>query len=352
MKKSLLALAVLAAGAAHAQSSVTLYGVADIGYNNDVKKSATGVKTEANDLITNGMATSRIGLKGERQLTKDLKGNFVMEFEVDQSSDSGIAKTRVGTVGLSGAFGDVSFGRRNTLVKDYEATFDANDGPTAAGYLGDNGRESRRNDMITYSSPKFAGFSADVQVGFSSTVKETSASGVVSSTNDGKTGDSSSVGLSYVNGPLTLKAATETVKNFSKKIDVAGYSVAVPTVLGDRKNSVFGAAYDFGVAKLYFGSTRTKQGSGASEVEFNTNNLSVRVPMGDFTLNAGVGDGEAKLTNSAVKADLSAYQFSLWYALNKDTTIYSVYGNEKIKHPSFANTSDQKTFLVGVRYKF
>ena len=62
MKKSLLALAVLAAGAAQAQSSVTLYGVADVGYNSDVKKSSTGAKSEASDIITNGMLTSRIGL--------------------------------------------------------------------------------------------------------------------------------------------------------------------------------------------------------------------------------------------------------------------------------------------------
>lgn len=352
MKKSLLALAVLAAGAAHAQSSVTLYGVADVGYNNDVKKSATGAKTEVNDIITNGLSTSRIGLRGERQLTKDLKGNFVMEFEVDQSTDSGIAKTRVGTVGLSGAFGAVTLGRRNTLIKDYENALDANDGPTAAGYIGDNGRESRRNDVITYTTPKFGGFYADVQIGFGATVKETSAAGVVSATNDGKSGDSTSVGLSYANGPLTIKLATETVKNFSRKIDVAGYSLAVPAVAADRKNSAYGAAYDFGVAKLYYVGTRTSQGSGAAEVKFDTDTIGVRVPLGDFTLNAGVGNGDAKLTSSAVKADLSAYQLSLWYSLNKDTTIYSVYGNEKIKHPSFASDSDQKTFTVGVRYRF
>lgn len=350
MKKSLLALAVLAAGAAQAQSSVTIYGVADVGYNSDVKKSSTGAKSEASDIITNGMLTSRIGLKGERDLAKGLKGNFVMEFEVDPSSDTGIAKTRVGTVGLSGDFGAVTFGRRNTLIKDYENALDANNGPTAAGYLGDDGRDSRRNDMLTYTSPKFAGFTAEVQLSLGATAKETNAAGVV--TNDGKAGDGAAFGLTYANGPLTIKAATETIKNYSKSIAVAGYTVAAPTVTDDRKNSAFGLSYDFGMAKVYFNSTRTKQGTAATEVSYDTNTLGVRVPLGDFTFNAGVGNGDAKLTNSTVKADLSAYQMSLWYALNKETTLYTVYGNEKIKHPTFASDSDRKTFLVGINYKF
>lgn len=351
MKKSLLTLALLAATGAYAQS-VTLYGVADVAYNNDVKKSSAGVKTETNDVITNGLSTSRLGFKGDREIGSGLKANFVMEFEVDPSADSGIAKTRVGTVGLSGGFGNVTFGRRNTLVKDIENSFDANDGPTAAGYLGDNARESRRNDVITYTTTVFSGLSADVQVGFGATVKETSAAGVVSTTNDGKTGDSTSLGLNYVNGPVAVKFGTETVKNFSKKVDVAGTSVAVPATTADRKNDALGVSYDLGVAKLYFVNTRMKQGTEAAKVTFDTNNIGVRVPLGQFTFNAGISDGKALLPGQAVKADMSGVQLSVWYALNKDTTVYGVYGKETIKHASYASTSEDKTMLVGVRYKF
>ncbi|PUE46419.1 hypothetical protein B9Z47_13815 [Limnohabitans sp. 2KL-1] len=352
MKKSLMTLALLVATGAYAQS-VTLYGVADVAYNNDVKKSTAGVKTETNDVITNGLSTSRLGFKGDREIASGLKANFVMEFEVDPSTETGgIAKTRVGIVGLSGGFGSVSFGRRNTLVKDIENSFDANDGPTAAGYLGDNARESRRNDVITYTSPVFSGLSADVQLGFGATVKETSAAGVVSTTNDGKTGDSTSLGLSYVNGPVAVKFGTETVKNYSKKVDVAGTSVAVPTALADRKNDALGVSYDLGVAKLYFVNTRMKQGTEAAKVTFDTNNFGVRVPMGSFTFSAGISDGKALLPGQAVKADMSGLQLSVWYALNKDTTVYGVYGKETIKHASYATTSEDKTMLVGVRYKF
>lgn len=352
MKKPLLALALMAATGAFAQS-VTLYGVADLAYNNDVKKDTTGKKTTTSDVITNGLSTSRLGLKGDRDIMSGLKANFMMEFELDQSSDTGIVKTRIGTVGLNGGFGGVSFGRRNTLIKDIEAGFDANDGPSAAGYLGDNARESRRNDVITYTTPVFSGFSADVQLGFGSTKKETSNTGVV--TIDGKSGDSTSLALNYVNGPFAAKLGTETVKSFSKDFKVGDTKViTAPTtaVTTDLKQNVWGASYDLGVAKLFFVNTNAMQGAGTTEAKFDTNNFGVRVPMGDFTFNAGVTDGKALLPGQAEKAKMSGMQLSVWYALDKDTTIYGVYGSEKIKHASYTSTADEKTMLVGIRYKF
>lgn len=351
MKKSLLALALLAATGAYAQS-VTLYGVADVAYNNDVKKDTAGKKTETNNLITNGASTSRLGFKGERDIAPGLKANFVMEFELDPSTETQTIKTRVGTVGLSGGFGKLNVGRGNTLVKNVEGSFDANDGPSAAGYLGDNARESRRDDMITYTTPSISGFTADVQVGIGATAKETSAAGVVSSTLDGKTGNATAFSLNYANGPLAAKFGTETVKNFSKSVKVAGSEVAKPTGMADRQNDAFGLSYNLGMAKVYFLNTRMKQGTQATKVTFDTNNFGVSVPMGALTLNAGLSDGKAKLTDSTVKADMSATQFSLWYAMNKETMVYAVYGVESIKHPTFTTKSDDKTMLVGIRYKF
>jgi predicted porin len=352
MKKSLLALAVLAATAAQAQSSVTLYGIADVAYNNSTVTSFAGVKTQTNDFITNGLSASRLGFKGERDIASGLKANFVMEFEVDPSTETQVIKTRIGTVGLGGEWGGVSLGRRNTLIKDVEYAFDVNMDPTAAGYLGNYARDSRRDDLLTYSTPKFAGFSADVQIGLGSTPKETSAVGVVSSSNDGKKGDSQSVGLNYVNGPLAIKFGTETVKSTVKDIKVAGYSVAKATAVEDFKNDALGASYDLGMAKLFFVNTKSKQGTEATKVTFDSNNLGVRVPMGAFTFNANVSEGKAKFTNSTTKADMSGVQLSVWYALNKETTIYGIYGQEKIKHVTLTTTPEQKSMLIGMRYTF
>jgi hypothetical protein len=194
------------------------------------------------------------------------------------------------------------------------------------------------------------GFSADVQIGLGAPTRITSAAGVV--TQDGKSEDSNSVGLSYSNGPLAVKWVNDSIKNYSKSVSVAGYSVAVPTAIATRKNEAVGATYDFGVAKLYFVDTKMKQGTEASLVSFDTQTIGVRAPMGKMTLVAEAGSGKAKLTNSAVKADVDALQLAVLYTLAKDTTLFGVYGTESIAHPTFLKKAEQKNTHFGIRYKF
>jgi len=350
LKHTLLAASLLAAMSAQAQTAFTVYGNADIALNNDVKTSTTGIKTEETSVVPGGLSTSNVGFRGEREIAKGLKATFQMEFEVDQTTDSGIVKTRAGLVGLAGDFGAVTFGRRTTLAKVAIDFLDANDAANTAGFIGDNARDSRRNDMITYSTPNFSGFSADVQLGLGSPTRITSAAGVV--TQDGKSEDSNSVGLNYTNGPLAVKWVNDSIKNYSKSVSVAGYSVAVPTAMATRKNEAFGATYDLGFAKLYFVDTKLTQGTVATLVTFDTQTLGVRAPMGKFTFVAEAGTGKAKLTNSAVKADVDALQLAVLYTLAKDTTLFGVYGTESIAHPTFVKKADQKNTHFGIRYKF
>ena len=131
MKKSLIALAVLAAsGAAMAQSSVTLYGVDDAGvtYLNG-NDNWSGV-TSGNNL------TSRLGFRGVEDLGGGLKANFVIEggFNLDNGDGaSGYAGAKAGegfqfkrrsTVGLSGGFGEVRMGRELTAAYNATARYD------------------------------------------------------------------------------------------------------------------------------------------------------------------------------------------------------------------------------------
>src|SRR5256885_18506 len=89
MKKSLIALAVLAAsGAAMAQSSVTLFGIVDtnVAY---VNKDAAGDSRYG--LGTSGASTSRLGLRGTEDLGGGLKAGFWLEGEIfgDDGNASG-----------------------------------------------------------------------------------------------------------------------------------------------------------------------------------------------------------------------------------------------------------------------
>ena len=111
MKKSLIALAVLAAsGAAMAQSSVTLFGIVDTGVsyvdNAVVNDAKYGVHSSGN-------ATSRLGLRGTEDLGGGLKAGFWLEGEIfgDDGNASGFNFKRRSTVSLSGNFGEVRLGR-------------------------------------------------------------------------------------------------------------------------------------------------------------------------------------------------------------------------------------------------
>ena len=131
MKKSLIALAVLAAsGAAMAQSSVTLYGVADAGVTFvDGASNWTGL-TSGNQL------TSRIGFRGTEDLGGGLKANFVLEAGLNLDNGDGnvsysapgdgdsFAFKRRSTVGLEGGFGEVRLGRELTAAYNAVARYD------------------------------------------------------------------------------------------------------------------------------------------------------------------------------------------------------------------------------------
>ena len=76
MKKTLIALAAFAATAAFAQSSVTLYGIADV-YVGQTKTFGGTSQTVVN---SGGLSTSRIGLSVKEDLGSGLQGFVVVVF--------------------------------------------------------------------------------------------------------------------------------------------------------------------------------------------------------------------------------------------------------------------------------
>jgi predicted porin len=114
MKKSLLVLAALGAfaGAASAQSSVTLFGILDVGARY-TKNGDQKLKT----LSTDGINSSRLGFRGVEDLGGGLKAGFWLESAVNP--DAGTANStrfwhRRSTVSLSGGWGELRLGRDYT----------------------------------------------------------------------------------------------------------------------------------------------------------------------------------------------------------------------------------------------
>ena len=126
MQKKLIALAVasLASGAAFAQTNVTMYGVADVGYmysTGDAGRVGNvpipGTNTFSG--INSGLlAGSRLGFRGEEALGNGLKAVFTLEYSLNLDNNSGVGNTgglnaRQQYVGLShSGWGTVALGRQ------------------------------------------------------------------------------------------------------------------------------------------------------------------------------------------------------------------------------------------------
>ncbi len=165
--------ALLICGVAHAQSSVTLYGLIDDGI--DFTNNARG--HSAYQMVSGDVVGSRWGVKGN----EDLGGGYSAVFRLENGFNTntgalgqgGLEFGRQAYVGLSSKdYGTVTFGRQ------YDPTIDMFSDLTSAGnWAGDFGAhpfdndnsdwDFRVNNSIKYVSPTFRGFSGEAMYGFS-----------------------------------------------------------------------------------------------------------------------------------------------------------------------------------------
>lgn len=111
MKKILFPLiAVAAACAAHAQSSVTIFGIVDTGFTRD-----GGSVASVSGLSNGNNASSRLGFRGTEDLGGGLKAGFWLEAGINTDSGSGATNSSLDNVAASTATGSLQFGRRSTV---------------------------------------------------------------------------------------------------------------------------------------------------------------------------------------------------------------------------------------------
>lgn len=187
MKKSLLALALMGAfsSAAMAQSSVTIYGIADIGLQNLKNGSPAGATTK---LSSGQVQGSRLGFKGVEDLGDGLKAHFdlVMGFNLDEGSSGQGGRTfgRRSVVGLTGDFGVIELGRDKTINNLFIDAFDPfysgfiNSGnglsnlyffggtANVAGAASTANSAGRVGNAIFYYTPNWGGFRGSATYGF------------------------------------------------------------------------------------------------------------------------------------------------------------------------------------------
>lgn len=168
MKKSLVALAVLAAsGAAMAQSSVTLYGVVDVALS-DTSASGSTAQMSGSGGMNNG--TSRFGFRGTEDLGGGLKANFNMEGGFNPETGAGNLSggnlfSRAANLSLAGNFGTLKMGRTLSTsfygIAAWEITGTANYSVVASQF-GFAGMDSRQSSQFSYTTPNMGGLSAEL----------------------------------------------------------------------------------------------------------------------------------------------------------------------------------------------
>ena len=319
MKKSLIALAVLAAsGAAMAQSSVTLFGRLDAGLKS-VKTETTGAAPVASlsqtKIDDSTLRTTYWGLKGTEDLGGGLKANFDLQagFNIDTGAGNTNLFERQATVGLSGDFGSVNLGRVYTSYYSfYGATNNITDGNVATtGTVWATGvarTTVRASNAVRFDSANYGGVSGSVTYGINEAATPTTD----------KNGSNVSFHVKYAAGPILAGVAYEEVK--------AAYlsPAAAPTA---TKNTLVAGSYDLGVAKLTGGYNKASNAT-RDDKEYQ---LGVNVPVSaaavvmlGYTHSNSTGAGLADWTSKG-------YTVAGSYNLSKRTSLYAAYVNTQIE---------------------
>ena len=391
MKKSLLALAVLGAfaGAANAQSSVTIYGIVDTGvvYQSKVATSSggTGSKFGLNSGVIQG---SRIGFKGVEDLGGGLSAVFQLEAgfsndtgALDDSKTSNTLFRRKSVVGLTGGFGSVLVGRQTDFADTISAYTAVND---FGGWVSNSGsgldrlQGTRTNNSISYTTNSLNGLPGNLMYGFGETAGQTSA------------GQAFGIGGKYDNGPLGLGINYYQSKAGSTAADTSLLSSTTTTSVASESNLAgstaqkvlnVAASYQFGPARVYGNWSRVKQdlnsqtnltAAGVGSLTSISNRTLANSKKADIyeigtayslspslKLLAAVDHTRADFDGVSQKAKLTQVSLGTDYWLSKRTDLYAFLAYTKasdLNNPGVSNATgtdgNQGAVAVGIRHKF
>lgn len=355
MKKTLAAAAVLATigHGAWAQSTVTVYGLADAGLSYE-----SGSKAGSITKVVGGLSSgSRLGFKGTEDLGSGNFALFVLEsgvqLDTGVSGQGGVLFGRQAFVGIGNKqAGTLTFGRQYSpeyLAAVFADPFSSGTSADEKNLINPAGNGGRLDNSVKYASPVANGFSAELVY----------AAGEIAGHN--QAGRSLGFGVGYAAGPLDVRLAYHNKNN-----DTATASNS------SARNTLLAATYDLKVAKLYaayglnkgLGSTvlrNTANPYGYAVAPVATTDstdalLGVSVPFGPHTL---LASWIHKNDRMAANRDANQLAVGYKYALSKRTNLYAVYARMLNKNGAgytLGNASDggtgDRAVNLGIRHAF
>lgn len=355
MNKTRMACAALYAGLAcqaHAQSSVTLYGLIDAGVR--VDRTSAGTTT---GIATGSESGNRWGLRGQEDLGGGLAAVYTLEagFLADtgaaiSNGASGPGFGRQSSIALaSNQFGSVGLGRQyNPIFSFVAGRLD----PFNFGFIGSIGNSvglfagapARSSNSITYSSPVLYGFKGDLLYALG----ESSKPGVTKTA-----GDARGASLYYFDDRMTLGYSYHQSRGTT---DVS----ALPR----QTRHVFGGNYDFKVAKIFASYASNKNTvTDATRIDRRAYSVGASVPLGG---GAVLVQYQGNNDETSAKADVRQFALGYNYFLSKRTDIYVVGAKMRNRNGATSSIADStnnslgtvnpgsapSSFQVGIRHKF
>jgi predicted porin len=315
MQRSLIALAVLATlgTSAFAQSSVTLYGRANV----TIERQKVG--TADNNWVMQNNA-SRFGLKGSEDLGGGMKAGFQIEhgFNINNGVPTQGANfwARQSEVNLSGGFGAVRLGNFTSeayyATADYVSMHNHDTGTSSDAFYAYIGRNTGK---VAYRLPAFGGLSVEGSV------------------TEGGTGERTfDVAANWDSGPLHL-----------------GFGMERNSPTNDEaRQFAFRALYEMGAFTVGGYIQRDTDGYGAGFGDRTTWRLAGMYAMGstEFHLNYGRAGDYDNVSNSAA----NQWTFGVNQNLSKRTKVYGFF--TKVSDNGAGIYGDFRSLAVGVRHNF
>ena len=358
---SLIALAtVAAAGEVNAADNTpTVYGKVNVTLNKyDLETRSGTAAVDQKDNWELESNASRIGIKGDYEISSNLKAVYKLEYEVfaddgdDGTGNSSEFQQRNIYGGLQGSWGTLIAGKHDTPLKLIQTTASGseidrfNDLP-----VGDIRNfivgENRESNIIMYSTPDFSGFGATLAV------MPGEEDGVTADDNDG-VADRTSIALTYNAKTFYVGiAADQNVQN-TDTIRLVG-----EVTLGDFK---VGALYQ--TAEINDEDVTPTIGPRPAGITDFTSNYDEQDGwlisgewkfVKDWALKAQYGQSESTpVTSGLDDTELSLLAVGVDYKLGKNSKVFAYYASVEGEGDSSItdDTIEDKTFALGYEVKF